>query len=135
MRGRNDIFASVRGESAQPVEEHQIAAGQLGRPRGFGAVGSGRRQGRYGHFHLAPTVELVLQRPPAIGDDGASHRLEQNAVFLRYLVRRSYENAAWPIYLAGFDPCGNESHDLVVEKLPVTGVIFVPDHQVHRQSF
>ena len=32
-------------------------------------------------------------------------------------------------------PCGNEPHDLVVEQLPVTGVIFVPDHQVHRQSF
>ena len=31
--------------------------------------------------------------------------------------------------------CGNQPHDLFVEQLPVTGVIFVPDHQVHRQSF
>ena len=30
---------------------------------------------------------------------------------------------------------GNQPHDLFVEQLPVTGVIFVPDHQVHRQSF
>ena len=61
--------------------------------------------------------------------------MDQDAVLLRYLVRRSYENAAGSIGHVGFDACGNEPHDLVVEKLPVTGVIFVPDHQVHRQSF
>ena len=60
--------------------------------------------------------------------------MDQDAVLLRDLVRRSYENAAGLIGHVGFDPCGNEPHDLVVEKLPVTGVIFVPDHQVHRQS-
>ena len=134
-RGRNDILAPIRGESAQPVEEDQIAAGQRGDRRGFGAVGSGRREARHGCFHQAATVDLVRQRPPAVGDDDASDRLEQDAVLLRYLVRRSYENAARSIGHVGFDACGNEPHDLVVEKLPVTGVIFVPDHQVHRQSF
>ena len=75
------------------------------------------------------------QRPPAVGEDGASDRLEQNAVLVRYLVRRSHEDAAGSIGHVRFEACGNQSHDLVVEQLPVTGVIFVPDHQVHRQSF
>ena len=46
-----------------------------------------------------------------------------------------YKDAARSIGHVGFDACGNQPHDLVVEELPVTGVIFVPDHQVHRQSF
>jgi hypothetical protein len=62
-------------------------------------------------------------------------RLDQNAVLLRDLVRGSYENAAGSIGHVSFDACGNEPHDLVVEELPVAAVIFVPDHQVHRQSF
>ena len=47
----------------------------------------------------------------------------------------SYKDAARSIGHVGFDACGNQPHDLFVEQLPVTGVIFVPDHQVHRQSF
>jgi hypothetical protein len=62
-------------------------------------------------------------------------RLDQNAVLLRDLVRGSYENAARSIHHLGFDARGNEPYDPVVQKLPVTGAIFVPDHQIHRQSF
>ena len=50
VRGRNDVLAPIRGESAQPVEEEQIAARQRGGCRGFGAVGSGRREARHGYF-------------------------------------------------------------------------------------
>ena len=61
--------------------------------------------------------------------------MEQNAVLARYLVPRSHKDAARLIFQEGFNPCGNQPHDLVLQKLPVAGVIFVPDHQVHRQSF
>ena len=46
-----------------------------------------------------------------------------------------HEDAARPVRHVGFDAGGNQPHDLVVEQLPVTGVIFVPDHQVDGQSF
>ena len=59
--------------------------------------------------------------------------MEQNLVLARYLIRGSHENAAGAIGQVGFDACGNQSHDLVLEQLPVTGVIFIPYHQVHRQ--
>ena len=39
VRGRNDVLAPIRGESAQPVEEDQIAA----RQRWRSAEGSARR--------------------------------------------------------------------------------------------
>jgi len=63
----------------------------------------------------APTVELVPQRP----------RL--SVMMARATIGTEcdpppisgpppYENAAWLIYLAGFEPCGNESHDLVMEE-------------------
>ena len=135
VRGGNNILAPIRGEPAQSVVERQIEAWQRDDRQGFGAEGSGRSQEGHGYFHRTATVDLVRQRPPAIGDDGPSDRLDQDAVLLRYLVRRSYENAAGSIGHVGFDACGNKPHDLVVEELPVTGVIFVPDHQVHRQPF
>ena len=104
------------------------------------AAGSGRwtRAGgklRNGDFFGAAAQQLVHQRSAAIRDDGASDRLEQNAVLARYLVPRSHEDAARSICQGGFDPCGNQSRDLVLQNLPVAGVIFVPDQQVHRQSF
>ena len=132
---RNDVLLPVRGEPAQPVEEDQIAARQRGYYRGLGSAGSGRRKTRDEHVCKAATVNLLLQRPLAVGDDGASDRLEQDAVLVRDLVRRSDKDAAWSIGHVGFDACGNQSHDLFVEHLPVTGVIFVPDHQIHHESF
>ena len=51
------------------------------------------------------------------------NRLEQDAVLLRYLVGRSYENAARSIGYIGFRACGDEPHDLLMKKLPVTGMM------------
>ena len=135
MRGRNDILAAIRGESAESVEKQQIVARQGGNGRGGDTVSPGRRKARHSYFHEAPPVDLVRQHPPAVGDDGAGDRLEQDAFLARYLVRRPYENAARLIRHVGSDACGNEPHDLFLELLPVTGMIFVPDHQVHRQPF
>ena len=135
MRGCNDILVAIRGESAESVEKQQIVARQGGNCRGGGTVSPGRRKERHGNFPKIPAVDLVRQHPPAVGDDGAGDRLEQDAFLARYLVRRPYENAARLIRHVGAFACGNEPHDLFLELLPVTGVIFVPDHQVHRQSF
>ena len=87
----------IRGESAQPVEEDQVAARQCGGRRGFGTAGPGRRKARDRHFHGATPVDLFRQRSPAVADDGASDRLEQNAIFVRYLLLRPDEDSARPI--------------------------------------
>jgi hypothetical protein len=91
LRGRDDVFAPVRSESSQPVEEYQILARRRDGWRGRGAAGSGWRQARHGDFRRAATGELVRQQSPAVGDDRAGDRLEQNAVLVRYLVNRSDE--------------------------------------------
>jgi hypothetical protein len=61
--------------------------------------------------------------------------VEQGAVFGGYLLRRTHEDATGPVNRAGFDARGDQPHDLFLQLLPVTGVIFVPDHQVHHESF
>ena len=98
-------------------------------------MGPGRYKERNCCFHRTAAVDLVRERSPAVGDDGAGNGLEQDAVLVGYLVRVPNENAAGPIGHVGFNACGNEPHDLVMQKLPVTGMIFVPDHQIHCQSF
>ena len=129
------VLAPIRSESSQPIEEEQIVARQRGRWRGFGAAGSGWRKAWHGYFPKAATVDLVPQRTPTVGKDGPGDRLEKNAVLVLYLVGRSYKDAPGSIGHVGFDACGNQPHNLFLKKLPVSGVIFVPDHQVHRQSF
>ena len=135
VRGRNHVFAPVRRESSQPIEEDQVARRRLGRRRDFVAAVSSRADARNGHFRNPATVDLVPQRPPAVGEDGASNRLEQDPVLARYLLAEPQEYAARPIREPGFQARGDQPQDLVLEQLPVTGVIFVPDHQVHRQPF
>ena len=61
--------------------------------------------------------------------------MEQNSILRRDLIGELYEDAATAVIGAGFNAGGNQSHDLVVEWLPVTRLIFVPDHQVNRKSF
>ena len=119
----------------RPLKKDQIAARRLSGRWRLGAVSSRCRKARDRHFHYAPAVDLVRQRPPAIRDDGARDRLNQNAVLVGYLLRRPYKDAARPVRHVGFDAGGNQPHDLIVEQLPVTGAIFVPDHQVYGQSF
>ncbi|HLA28545.1 MAG TPA: hypothetical protein VJZ49_11690 [Syntrophales bacterium] len=134
-RGGNDVLVTVRGESAESVEKQQIVAGLGGNCRGSGTVSPSRYKGRHLRFHQPSPVYLLRQHPPAVGDDGAGDRLEQDAFLARYLVRRPYENTARLIRHAGAFACGNEPHYLFLELLPITGMIFVPDHHVHRQSF
>src|SRR5437867_9809846 len=97
FRGRDYVLAPIRREASKAIEEDQIARGRLGGCRGLGTAGPGRSQQRYRCFHNAPALDLVRQRSPAIGDDGARDRLDQNAVLVRYLVTRPYKDAAGPV--------------------------------------
>ncbi len=134
-RGDDHILPTVAGESTQPVEENQIAGSGIDRWGDFGAVGSAGRQARDRRFQRAATVQLALQGTATVGDDSASDRLQEEAILTRYVFHRPYEDAAWPVRQGGLDTGDNQPHDLVLEQLPVTCVILVPYHQVHRQSF
>ena len=79
-RGRHDVLAPIRGEAPQAVVEDQIATRQPGGDPKFGARVPGRPEARNGLFQRAAPVELFRQRAPAVGEDGARDRLEQNAV-------------------------------------------------------
>ena len=129
----NDVFAPVAGEAAQPVAEDQLPKRGRGVVSAVGPIVSARHKLGSTRLRKATMVKLFRKRSAAIGDDGACDRLQQNAVLARYLLRRPYEDAARPIDHARLDARGDQSHDLFLQSLPVTGVIFVPDHQVHRQ--
>ena len=45
-----------------------------------------------------------------------------------------HEDAARSIDHVGFDARGNEPHDPLLEQLPISDAVFVPDDQVNRQS-
>ena len=79
-------------------------------------------------------VDLFRQGPPAVAEDDAGDGLEQRAVLLRDLLRRAHEDAARAIDHLGFEARRDQAQDLVLQHLPVTGAVLVPDHQVHRQS-
>ena len=106
------------------------------------AAGSARwvRVGLKGEYqvpralHEAAAVDLVRQRPRLSVMMARATDWSRMRSSFRYLVRRPHEDAAGSIDHVGFEARGNQPHDLFLEQLPVTGVIFVPDHQVHRQS-
>src|SRR4029077_4935672 len=115
VRGRDYMLAPSRRESSQSVEKGEIVPRQRSGWQGLSAAGSGWRQARHGNVHMASTGDPVRQRSPPVGDDGASDRLEQNAVLVRYLVKRTDEDAARSIHHVCFEACGNQPHDLFVE--------------------
>ena len=129
---RNDVFAPVAGEASDAVEQDQLLCGQRGR-RDLGSMGASRMEAWRARFSWAAMVELLRQRSPRVRDDGAGNRLKEDAILARDLLSRAHENAAGSINQARPDPRGDQSHDLILQLLPITGVIFVPDHQVHRQ--
>ena len=136
-RQRKDIFAPVGGEATQPVGQNQIA------PRerdvdglvGFGTGRAAWRKPRYARLHRPATVELFRQGTAVVNDHGARDRLEQDAILGGDLLCRTHEDAARSVDHARLDARSDQSHDLVLQLLAITGVILVPDHQVHREPF
>ena len=130
----DDIFAPVRGETAQAVVEGQVQARRKRHRQGFGTMGPGRNQGGHGDLGRAAAFDLFQQRSPLVGEDGAGNGLHQDTVLLGHLVPRPHENAAGPVDDVGLQADGNQPHDLIVEQLAIAGAILVPDHQVHGQA-
>src|SRR5580765_3557183 len=91
VRSRNDILAAIRRESSQPIEKGEIGARYRSGWQRLSAAGSAWGQARHSDVRMATTGDLVRQRSPPVGEDGASDRLEQNAVLIRYLVNRTDE--------------------------------------------
>jgi hypothetical protein len=133
--GGNNILAPVRSKSAQTVKEQQIMSRQRGRRRRRGAVSAAWYQARHRYFQTAALFDLVDQFSLAAGNNHISHGLKKDSVFFRHLIGISYENSAGPVFYIGDNPRGNKSHDLIMQKLPVSGVIFVPDDKVNGESF
>ena len=78
--------------------------------------------------------ELLGQRPIAIADDDAGDRLQQDAVPIVDLVGRAHEDATGLVDAVGAAACCDQLRDLLVQREPVTVVVFAEDHQIHHQS-
>ena len=129
------ILTPVGTEAAQPVVEDQRLAFRCPLRQSRRRQRAGR--GEQGDARLCRTmmVELLRQRSPAVGDHRAGNRFEQAPVFARDLLGWPYEDAPWPVDHARPDVRGDQAHDLLLQLLPVAGVVFVPDHQVDHQAF
>jgi len=133
VRGGNNILAPIRSESAQSVVERQIVAWLRGDRQGFGTmVRVGVRRGTVTSTGVRPLIWSPA--PPGHRDDSAGNRLEQDAVLLRYLVRRSHENAAGSIVTLASVPAAMNP---MIWSWRAAGNRrdLRSDHQIHRQSF
>ena len=124
---------AVGRESPQPVEQDQFARGQFG-GRDLCAMDSRGHEARNPNLHGATTGDLFHQTSPAVGDDRARDGLEQDAVLVRDLFRPSHEDPARSVHHMRFDASGDQPHDLILQDLPITAAVLVPDHEIHRQS-
>ncbi|MNE58975.1 hypothetical protein D3C80_1540380 [compost metagenome] len=52
----------------------------------------------------------------------------------RQLLRGAHEDTAGAIEQRGLAAGGDDAHDQILQLLAVTGLVFVPDHQVQRQA-
>ena len=94
-----------------------------------------RNQHRQHRRHRGTPANLLAQAAARIADDHPGNRLQQHAVLLRQLLRRTHEDAAGPVDHMRFQARRDQAHDLVLQLLAVTGQVLVPDHQIDGQSF
>ncbi len=141
--GGDHVFAAVFREAADAVFQLQylLAArwddqiAVVARVFAATVVASINGQRRHAQHRRAGALDLLGQRATAVADDHARYRLQQDAVFGGDLVAHAHENAARTVDGLGVDPRGDQPHDLIVQQLAVTRLVFVPDHQVHYQPF
>ena len=130
----NHVFAPIGRETAEAIFQAQLT---LWRPVRHAAMLSRRvlQQRRHAQHGVGRTLDLLGQRTAQVADDGARHRLQQDAVFIGNLLGQAHEDAARAVDRLRVDARGNQSHDLVVQQLAVARLLLVPDHQVDYQSF
>jgi len=131
------VFAPIRRETTESVgmprilARHPICAVDV-RP------GCGPEPGRHQHgrakLRQHPVVELLGQRTPTIGDDSAGNGLEKQPVLGGDVLHRPHEDVPGLPTRTGAAARCDQVDDLLLQALPVAGVILVPDHQVHRQT-
>ena len=105
-----------------------------GRRGGLGTQGVGRQRGWVDGLRLASLVDLANQISASVGQHHPRHGLYQDAILVGNLVGRPHEDAARSIGHVGLTAGCDEPHDLVMQDLPVAGMILVPDHEIHLQS-
>ena len=148
----DDVFASIGREATDAIAEETFFRNFLERPRIVWPVrvvvscrgrcvvsrqqfvlDRRRHQHRHDRCDRRTPADLFGQGAARIAEDHPRHRLQQHPVFLRDLLRRAHEDATGPVDHVRFDARGDQAHDLVLQLLPVTGLVLVPDHQVDRQ--
>src|SRR5476651_624945 len=82
----------------------------------------------------AARAELCVEGSACIADDGARNSLEQHPVFIRHLLSHANKNLPTTLFRTHVNGGSNQVHDPVLQSLPVAGMIFIPDHQVHCQT-
>src|ERR1700674_778396 len=108
---------------------YQARGSLLGEAATIAVIGAGDSP-----LHRPAPTRLCEKRSRAVGDDGAGNRLEQDTSLVRYLIGWAHKDAAWSIHHVSLDTGRNQSHDLLLQQLPITGTVFVPDHQIHCQA-
>ena len=125
---RPRIFLGRRGRRRQA--QHRLGCGQHLRQRRR-TVGKQQRGVAF-RRHVPP--DLGGQRATLVADDHPRHGLHQDAVFQRDLLRRAYEDAARAVQYIALGSGRDQPQDLLLQLLAVTGLVLVPDHQVHVET-
>ena len=142
--GGDDVLATIRGETAHPVAQDQVTrrqlAGALGRALSCGKQagsqgrGQGGNQARDVRRGCDQTIELFRQGPGAVAHHRPGHGQEQGTILLGDLLCRAHEDPPRALHGLGFLAHRDQAQDALLQFLPVTGAVLVPDHQVHGQS-
>jgi len=121
-------YSRPSGVNLQPVEEGFRSRGGDSDAAGVSSrrVLAGRRSGT-GTSATRRRWIWSPQRPPAVGEDRASDRSGTESGPPRYLLAEPQERCRRPFRELGFQARGDQPQNLLLEQLPVTGVILVPD--------
>ena len=136
------ILIAVGGKTAATIVEQQLLIGILEWPAFWLArqvlllvLDQRRKQWRRHRFRQAASIDLIAQAAIVVADDDARDRLQQHAILMRHLLRRTHKDAARTIDHVGLDAGGDQAHDLILQLLAVAGLVLVPDHQIHGEAF
>ena len=137
---QDHIFAPISREAAEAVE-----GVELGRFWPRLQVGGSFRRCRlctppprleWGDRDLrsATLLHLLDQRASFVGEHDAGGGLQQHPVLLGELFTAAHKDAARAVDEPGLRTGGDEVEDRLVQHLPVDGVVFVPDDEVHVEA-
>jgi len=127
-----NIFPPIGSKTSQSVKENKVIAG--GRQGAFGTGNSWPcRQSKVGNCidRGYSAFYQLRQRVLAVGNNDPGNCLHQDSVFFSYAIGRKDKNPPRFPKKTALSLC-NEPHDLVMQKLPVPGLVFIPDYQVNQ---